>query len=140
MKLKRVNILLITAILIPIIIVGFVNIQFAIAEDPDIDDDGYPNDEDEFPEDPNEWQDCDQDGVGDNADDFPNDPAASKDTDDDGAPDEWNPGKSEEEEFPRLTPYRSAQEDDSRHRSPERELRRAPHEYMQSPARDLERE
>lgn len=41
--------------------------------------------------------DSDNDGYPDDEDAFPNDPAASVDTDDDGYPDEWNPGKSEKD-------------------------------------------
>ncbi len=40
----------------------------------DTDKDGYIDSEDEFPDDPSEWQDTDKDGVGDNADYDPNDP------------------------------------------------------------------
>jgi len=40
----------------------------------DTDGDGTPDDEDAFPDDPNEDTDTDGDGVGDNADAFPNDP------------------------------------------------------------------
>ena len=44
--------------------------------DPNADDDGdgVPNDQDEFPDNPNETTDTDGDGVGDNGDAFPNDP------------------------------------------------------------------
>ena len=65
--------------------------------DPDLDDDGVPNDKDAFPEDPDESLDTDKDGVGNNADndddndgvadandDFPLDPAENTDTDGDG--------------------------------------------------------
>jgi hypothetical protein len=37
-------------------------------ECPDSDNDGYPDDSDAFPNDPNEWADSDDDGIGDNAD------------------------------------------------------------------------
>lgn len=37
-------------------------------EDPDIDGDGFLNEQDAFPKDPKEWMDTDQDGIGDNAD------------------------------------------------------------------------
>lgn len=53
----------------------------------DGDADGVPDDEDAFPEDPNESRDSDGDGVGDNGDAFPNDPAESRDTDGDGVGD-----------------------------------------------------
>ena len=65
--------------------------------DPDLDDDGVPNDQDAFPLDPNEQRDNDLDGIGDNADtdddndgvsdvndDFPFDPDETRDTDGDG--------------------------------------------------------
>ena len=41
--------------------------------------------------------DSDGDGYPDNEDDFPDDPAASVDSDGDGYPDSWNPGKSQED-------------------------------------------
>jgi len=40
---------------------------------PDTDLDGYHDEIDQFPNNPNEWYDSDRDGVGDNSDDFPND-------------------------------------------------------------------
>ncbi|MCK5561571.1 MAG: zinc ribbon domain-containing protein, partial [Thermoplasmata archaeon] len=46
----------------------------------DTDGDTYPDDQDAFPNDPNEWEDTDEDGTGDNADD---------DDDEDGYLDEW---------------------------------------------------
>jgi len=65
----------------------------------DVDFDGYNDDVDVFPNNPNEWQDTDGDGVGDNSDAFPNDPDEWLDTDGDGVgdnadafpndPDEW---------------------------------------------------
>ena len=54
---------------------------------PDSDGDGVPDDEDAFPNDPNETVDSDGDGVGDNGDVFPNDPGESADTDGDGVGD-----------------------------------------------------
>jgi hypothetical protein len=50
----------------------------------DSDDDGYPDTEDEFPFDANEWEDTDKDGTGDNSDAFPEDPDEYKDEDGDG--------------------------------------------------------
>ena len=50
----------------------------------DSDDDGVADDEDAFPNDPNESADSDGDGVGDNGDAFPNDPNESVDSDGDG--------------------------------------------------------
>lgn len=49
----------------------------------DIDADGVPDDEDAFPEDPEETIDSDEDGVGDNGDAFPLDPTESRDSDED---------------------------------------------------------
>lgn len=46
----------------------------------DRDGDGVPNDQDTFPDDPNEWLDSDRDGIGNNAD---------SDDDNDGMPDSW---------------------------------------------------
>ena len=50
----------------------------------DSDDDGYPDSEDEFPYDENEWEDSDGDGTGDNSDAFPENPDEYKDEDEDG--------------------------------------------------------
>ncbi|MFY0656345.1 MAG: collagenase [Neptunomonas phycophila] len=50
----------------------------------DSDGDGYPDDEDAFPNDPTEWEDTDGDGVGNNGDVFPNDPNEWADSDEDG--------------------------------------------------------
>ncbi|MEW5936266.1 MAG: putative Ig domain-containing protein [Candidatus Thermoplasmatota archaeon] len=66
--------------------------NFTLVIKPDTDGDGVPDDEDAFPNDPEEWEDTDSDGVGDNSDAFPDDPAASVDTDGDGKPDDWNTG------------------------------------------------
>ena len=75
--------------------------------DGDLDNDGYANENDAFPTNPNEWSDIDNDGIGDNSDEdtdndgvrnvdvnwreesftydaFPNDPTESIDTDNDG--------------------------------------------------------
>ena len=49
----------------------------------DIDGDGYPDHIDEFPWDPDEWEDTDGDGVGDNGDEFPHDANETRDTDGD---------------------------------------------------------
>jgi len=57
-------------------------------EDPtewmDTDGDGYGDNSDAFPDDPDEWRDSDHDGVGNNEDDFPNDPNEQYDSDNDG--------------------------------------------------------
>lgn len=45
----------------------------------DTDGDGVPDDDDAFPNDPNEWADSDGDGIGDNADIAPGDPDNGKD-------------------------------------------------------------
>ncbi len=50
----------------------------------DSDGDGYPDEEDRFPNDPNEWIDSDNDGVGDNSDAFPRDSTETADSDGDG--------------------------------------------------------
>ncbi|MCH1421890.1 MAG: hypothetical protein L7U62_00160 [Candidatus Poseidoniaceae archaeon] len=55
--------------------------------DYDADNDGYGDQSDAFPEDPNEHADSDSDGVGDNADAFPNDSTETTDTDGDGTGD-----------------------------------------------------
>jgi len=49
----------------------------------DQDGDGHIDNDDEFPNDPTEWQDSDDDGVGDNADAFPDDDNEWNDTDGD---------------------------------------------------------
>lgn len=53
----------------------------------DADNDGVPDSEDAFPDNPAEWSDTDGDGVGDNADVFPDDPLESSDADGDGVGD-----------------------------------------------------
>jgi len=53
-------------------------------EKPDRDGDGYPDEIDEFPNDPLEYKDSDGDGVGDNSDVFPHDSNEWKDSDGDG--------------------------------------------------------
>ena len=53
----------------------------------DTDGDGVGDDDDAFPNDPNETIDTDGDGVGDNGDAFPNDPNETTDTDGDGVGD-----------------------------------------------------
>ena len=50
----------------------------------DSDADGFPDSEDAFPYDPEEWIDSDSDGTGDNSDVFPEDPNEYKDEDEDG--------------------------------------------------------
>ena len=69
----------------------------------DTDDDGHPDSEDAFPNDPKEWSDLDGDGIGDNSDAFITDPAVSVDTDADGFPDNWNEGMTEEDSTSNLT-------------------------------------
>ena len=53
----------------------------------DTDEDGVPDGQDDFPEDPTETTDSDGDGVGDNADEFPLDPLEHTDSDGDGVGD-----------------------------------------------------
>ena len=53
----------------------------------DTDGDGVSDDQDAFPNDPNETTDSDADGVGDNGDAFPNDPNETADSDGDGVGD-----------------------------------------------------
>jgi uncharacterized repeat protein (TIGR01451 family) len=55
--------------------------------DADDDGDGFPDETDAFPFDPNEWADGDGDGVGDNGDAFPSDPDEWADSDADGVGD-----------------------------------------------------
>jgi hypothetical protein len=69
----------------------------------DTDGDGYPDNVDAFPTDPNEWFDTDGDGHGDNSDAFIDDPSEWLDTDEDGTgnnadPDDDNDGLSDIEE------------------------------------------
>lgn len=74
--------------------------------DIDSDDDGTPDSEDAFPNDPDEDTDTDGDGVGDNADAFPEDPDETTDTDGDGIGDNSDPDidgdgvDNEEDAFP----------------------------------------
>lgn len=53
----------------------------------DGDEDGTPDSEDDFPDDPTEDADADEDGTGDNSDTAPEDPSEGGDTDRDGTPD-----------------------------------------------------
>ncbi|MED5272066.1 MAG: choice-of-anchor V domain-containing protein, partial [Candidatus Thermoplasmatota archaeon] len=64
----------------------------------DTDGDGVDDEDDAFPDDPNEWDDTDGDGVGDNSDAFPNDATEWADTDGDGVGDnsDWAPNDSTE--------------------------------------------
>ena len=57
---------------------------------PDSDGDGVIDDEDAFPENPDESVDSDGDGVGDNSDAFPDDPNESVDSDGDGFSDNYD--------------------------------------------------
>ncbi len=72
----------------------------------DQDGDGVPDNEDAFPNDPNEWEDSDNDGVGNNSDPdidgdgvdnesdiFPDDPTESSDIDNDGVGDNSDPDR-----------------------------------------------
>ncbi|MCK5561295.1 MAG: right-handed parallel beta-helix repeat-containing protein [Thermoplasmata archaeon] len=60
--------------------IGTDNLWVTVTAELDSDDDGYPDNIDAFPNDPNEWEDTDSDGTGDNAD---------TDDDEDGYLDEW---------------------------------------------------
>lgn len=72
-------------LIISILIVAlFVLISGCTEEIKDADNDGYEDDIDKFPQDPNEWNDTDNDGYGDNSDAFPNDQSEWEDTDNDG--------------------------------------------------------
>jgi len=57
----------------------------------DSDDDGTPDINDAFPNDPTETTDTDNDGTGNNSDAFIDNNAAAVDSDGDGFPDSWNP-------------------------------------------------
>jgi len=61
----------------------------------DADGDGVIDQDDEFPNDPNESTDTDGDGVGDNADLFPTDPLESADADGDGLGDNSDPAPTD---------------------------------------------
>jgi hypothetical protein len=65
---------------------GMVTI-LVIDANPDADFDGFKDNNDAFPNNPNEWVDSDGDGVGDNADAFPNDATETIDSDSDGTGD-----------------------------------------------------
>jgi len=64
----------------------------------DSDNDGVPDNNDRFPNDPNEWEDSDDDGVGDNTDKFKLDMTQWNDTDGDGYGD--NPNGNSPDRFP----------------------------------------
>jgi hypothetical protein len=68
--------------------------------DPDIDGDGFDNDQDVFPYDSSEWSDRDDDGIGDNSDPYPDDPLNDADGDGHGAdvdncPETYNPAQTD---------------------------------------------
>jgi hypothetical protein len=64
--------------------VAAIELRFVDSESlpPDADGDGYPDEQDAFPNDPMEWLDTDEDGIGNNAD---------SDDDNDGIPDDVDP-------------------------------------------------
>lgn len=76
------------------------------ADPTDTDGDGVSNDDDAFPDDPDEFADSDDDGVGNNGDAFPDNPDETTDTDDNGIgdnadPDDDGDGVTDEEDaFP----------------------------------------
>ena len=82
---------LIVIIVILIVVIAAASFLFVNPlEDPiddkprDSDADGFPDSEDAFPYDSDEWIDTDSDGTGDNSDTFPEDPNEYKDEDEDG--------------------------------------------------------
>jgi hypothetical protein len=81
-----------TVIVIVIVVVLVLAIMLSPQYSPlasihDADGDGVTDVNDEFPNDPDEWEDTDGDGYGDNGDAFPNDPDEWLDTDNDGVGD-----------------------------------------------------
>ena len=66
--------------------IAYMEIVFGI-DDVDSDGDGYSDNDDRFPDDPEEWADSDGDGWGDNGDAFPNDGSEWWDLDGDGVGD-----------------------------------------------------
>ncbi|MCH8148555.1 MAG: hypothetical protein IH987_11260 [Planctomycetes bacterium] len=80
----------------------------------DRDGDGVPDDQDMFPDDPDESVDSDNDGVGDNADVFPDDSSETSDADNDGTgdnadEDDDNDGTPDDED---AFPFDSTETDD----------------------------
>ena len=66
--------IILLGILVLVVYIGMTGcISPTTDEGEDTDGDSYPDNNDEFPNDPNEWIDSDKDGIGDNADDFPTD-------------------------------------------------------------------
>ena len=65
----------------------------------DSDGDGFNDNDDRFPYDPNEWADSDDDGVGDNSDMFPNDASEYIDSDGDGVGDNADVFPTDSEEW-----------------------------------------
>ena len=63
------------------------SMEMVFTADVDSDDDGYNDNDDRFPDDPEEWADSDDDGVGDNHDMFPFDANETWDGDGDGVGD-----------------------------------------------------
>jgi hypothetical protein len=69
---------------------AIMEVELVVPDEPvivDTDGDGVADDDDAFPNDPNETADTDGDGVGDNGDAFPNDASETTDTDGDGVGD-----------------------------------------------------
>lgn len=74
----------ITVMLIIFMIISMGFLSGCETEAKDTDGDGYPDEEDAFPNDKTEWNDTDDDGFGDNSDRFPTDKTEWLDSDDDG--------------------------------------------------------
>lgn len=70
-----------TALFIVSIIIGIGFLSGCETQAKDTDGDGYPDNEDAFPNDNTEWSDTDKDGYGDNSDKFPTDKTEWLDTD-----------------------------------------------------------
>jgi hypothetical protein len=72
-KIGLVITVLIITLMVVIASIYFMIKEFKNSETSDRDGDGYDDDIDAFPNNPEEWHDNDEDGVGDNSDDFPDD-------------------------------------------------------------------
>ena len=79
---KSKNMVIIVSIAIVCLVIT--SLVFLFIYNKDTDGDGYPDRNDLFPNNKNEWKDTDLDGVGDNGDTFPDNPNEWNDTDSDG--------------------------------------------------------
>jgi len=81
---RLLSIIIVLIIITPLIIMAFSPSVSFLPFIKDSDDDGTPDSNDPFPNDPTEWNDTDADGYGDNSDKFPENSTEWADSDNDG--------------------------------------------------------